>query len=189
MHDSQLELNQCVYAQFRFWLGKSFPGYCPGEDVASMWKTLPFGAILPDSDWTWWSLERVTQGGVALANQLDCRGIVIADGLLGAAVLSWPDGARGGAQVRMVPFTGTTGASGERLGGGTSVIPKRFIAAKGFDDLDRVIACAVVSEKARTNRHVTASDRGTVVEAEDANTFLQRKRQRVSALGTTTCAN
>jgi hypothetical protein len=165
MLDEPLQLlNHSTYEQFKFWWTSCFPRYRPGEAVASMWEAFPFGAILPDSDWAWWALDQVASEGVALAGQLNCKGIVIAQGLQGAAVLSWPQGPGSDPQVLMVAFRG---ADGVLPGAPTPVDPQRFLNAKGFSDRDRVIACAVFFK----HYLVTASGHSADVQQKPTNSL------------------
>lgn len=131
-------VDQVAYAHFLFWWAGCLSRFKPGAAVSSLWKAYPHGAILTDSDWCWWSLERVARDGTALAHELGVEGLVIAEGRQGAAVLHWPGHQVNAAVLLMVPFA-AGGNSGR-----TAVDPSRFIASKGFDDAGRVIPCALL---------------------------------------------
>jgi hypothetical protein len=135
-------INRIAYIQFMHWWASCLPGHAAGDAVSRMWKTYPQGAILPDSDWCWWSLERVARDGFALAEQLGGRGLVIAEGRQGAAVLHWPSGKGSLPQLLLVPFA--AGASDRPV----SVDPQRFIEAQGFHIDENVIACALAPKNA-----------------------------------------
>jgi hypothetical protein len=135
-------VDQIAYAHFLFWWAGCLSRFKPGAAVSSMWKTYPHGAILADSDWCWWSLERVARDGTALAQQLGFDGLVIAEGRQGVAMLHWPGHQVNTAVLRMVPFT----PAGDSFP--TVVDPCRFLASKGFDDSNRVIPCALLGRPA-----------------------------------------
>ncbi|MDI1236623.1 MAG: hypothetical protein PSV26_03975 [Polaromonas sp.] len=135
-------VGRAAYAHFLFWWSSCLSRFKPGTAVSAMWKAYPHGAILTDSDWSWWSLERVARDGTALAQTLGFEGLVIAEGRQGVAMLHWPGHQANAVVLRMVPFT----ASADSFP--TVVDPCRFIASKGFDDSNRVIPCAVLGRSA-----------------------------------------
>lgn len=135
-------VDRVAYAQFQFWWAGCLSRFKPGTAVSSMWKAYPHGAILTDSDWCWWSLERVARDGTALAQTLGFEGLVIAEGRQGVAMLHWPAHQANAVVLRMVPFAATADSFP------TVVDPCRFIASKGFDDSNRVIPCAILGRPA-----------------------------------------
>lgn len=143
-------LSRTAYERFMFWWSSCLPRYRAGQVVSLMWETFPFGALSPDSDWCWWSLDQVARDGVELAGQLGCTGLAIAECRQGVAVLSWPHGSGTEAVVLMAAFQ----KAGDTVPGVPAALdPQRFLKAKGFADLDRIIPCAILSKQP----YVTAS--------------------------------
>ena len=49
--------------QFRHWWNSSFARRRAGEAVSRMWHDYPFGALILDESWAWWSLSKVIVEG------------------------------------------------------------------------------------------------------------------------------
>lgn len=139
MLDTQKFFRESFFAQYCFWWTSCFPQRRAGPAITTMWKNNPFGAVLKNDAWTWWSLERVMNEGVVQGNSPKNCGIVVAGCEHGAAMLTWPKGQRHDPVLMLVQFAEDgTGQYVEP----TAIDIDDFLEVKGFLDPHRVTACA-----------------------------------------------
>ncbi len=129
--------------QFRHWWLSVFARRRAGEAVSRMWHDYPFGALILDESWAWWSLSKVTvEGQLQAAEVGHPLGLVVASAVHGVAVLDWPDGPGEAACIHLVAYQALQAGSSESGEGRATLSPERFLSAKGFDRPDAVVACA-----------------------------------------------
>ncbi len=141
MSEKYLEpMNAIAYGHFLHWWSLCLPRYRADEEISAMWSAYPFGALTVDSDWAWWPLERVAALGGAMASELHCDGLVVAECRQGAAVLTWPDSPEQ-SQILMVAYPRSAGGVTKPMS--APMHSGRFLKVKGFAEADHVIACAI----------------------------------------------
>lgn len=129
--------------QFRHWWNSSFARRRAGEAVSRMWHDYPFGALILDESWAWWSLSKVIVEGQLQAKEVGHPlGLVVASAVHGVAVLDWPDGPGEAAWIHLVAYQALQAGASESGEGRARLSPERFLSAKGFDRPDAVVACA-----------------------------------------------
>ena len=135
--------------QFSHWWRENYAGFHAGPAISQMWRSYPFGALLLDETWAWWPLVQVSSEAKRQATQAGhpC-GLVVASAPSGVAVLDWPEGARGASCLHLVAYAGMAAYQSGNGPLRASISPERFLSSKGFDQPDRVIACAFFERSA-----------------------------------------
>lgn len=130
--------------QFGFWWRTVMLGRRAGPAIHQMWRDYQNGAILLDESWVWWSIEQVVAIGQETAREAGYpQGLVVASSPNGVAAVDWPDGREEPAVLRLVPARSSEQVATQSVPSASATVsPERFLRAKGFDQPDRVLACA-----------------------------------------------
>lgn len=154
--------------QFGFWWRTVMLGRKAGPAIHQMWRDYQDGAILLDESWVWWSTEQVVAIGQETARELGYpHALVVASSPNGVAAVDWPDGWEEPAVLRLVPARSSEQVAAQSMpSASTTVSPERFLSAKGFDQPDRVLACAYLEFRKPQQRAVQLPDQtaGRVVQ-------------------------
>lgn len=130
--------------QFGFWWRTVMLGRRAGPAIHQMWRDYQNGAILLDESWVWWSIEQVAAIGQETAREAGYpQGLVVASSPNGVAAVDWPGGWDEPAVLRLVPARSSDQVAAQSMPSACATVsPERFLSAKGFDQPDRVLACA-----------------------------------------------
>ena len=141
-----------VLQNFKYWWTQNNQGRRAGDAVSRMWNAYPFGALLIDESWAWWSVSQVMSDGPLQARQAGAlQGLVVASSTEGVAVLDWPDGVCQPSTMVLIPNqTRLDAQNGKSVGNGFNregaqeLSPMDFIEIHGFDQIANVLSCAYV---------------------------------------------
>lgn len=130
--------------QFGFWWRSVMKGRRAGPAIYQMWRDYQNGAILLDESWVWWSIEQVVAIGQETARAVGYpHALVVASSPNGVAAVDWPDGWEEPAVLRLVPARSSEEVAAQSVPSASATVsPERFLSAKGFDQPDRMVACA-----------------------------------------------
>lgn len=141
--------------QYRYWWLSTFHRRA-GEAVSRMWQLYPFGALILDDNWGWWSLSRVIAEGQELAAEAGHpKGLAIASAMDGIAVLDWSDGLGDPGCIHLVSYRALKAGASSSGEGWAALSPERFLRAKGFDRPEALVACAYCEHQPRGRRDNT----------------------------------
>lgn len=134
--------------QFGYWWEGFRRGRQAGGAARQMWIDYPFGALLLDESWAWWSLQQVQDDGQWQAEQAGYpEGLVVASSSVEVAVLFWTAGSEA-PQLLSVPYLAAL--DGQTFGVQPhAFLAEQFLKQTGFDDPGRVLACAFVQHRPR----------------------------------------
>lgn len=157
-------LSRTCLGQFSYWWKRVNKGRRAGDGVGRMWTTYPFGALLLDESWAWWSVMQVMRDGQACAEQAGVpEGFVVASNPSGVAVLCWPDGASSLGVFSLVSHhtESINKEDGTCIHGCARaddiLLPERFLHFKGFDNYSQVVACAYIDVSSVRRARLTAA--------------------------------
>jgi hypothetical protein len=103
-----------------------------------MWRQYPFGALLLDETWAWWSVAQVAADGRNCAKDAGhSNGVVVASTSVSLAVLDWTDGTRSESMIFIVAKYAGVAAAAPRV----ALTHEKFMQDTGFDREDKLLGC------------------------------------------------